>query len=114
MNEVIYSLIRLIVVAAVLLITRYAIPYLKNSIEAQKLDAICGWATKAVRCAEQVLTDASGPEKKAIVTEFLHQVLTAKHITLTEKELDTIIEAAVNVMNETAASTDAQKEDKTE
>ena len=53
----------------------------------------------AVDAAEQTIkASGAGAEKKAIVTEFLKEMLTAKNISISDDQLDKLIEAAVFAM----------------
>lgn len=60
--------------------------------------AIEKMVTQAVLYAQQVLTSKSGAEKKAIVTDLLKEMLTAKNISITDEQLNILIEAAVKQM----------------
>lgn len=77
---------------------RYVIPWLKSRIEQDKMAAIEKMVTQAVLYAQQVLTSKSGAEKKAIVTDLLKEMLTAKNISITDEQLNILIEAAVKQM----------------
>ena len=63
-----------------------------------KMAAIEKMVTQAVLYAQQVLTSKSGAEKKAIVTDLLKEMLTAKNISITDEQLNILIEAAVKQM----------------
>lgn len=60
--------------------------------------AIEKMVTQAVLYVQQVLTSKSGAEKKAIVTDLLKEMLTAKNISITDEQLNILIEAAVKQM----------------
>lgn len=98
MNEIFFEVIKLIVMVAVLVITRYLIPWLKERIGAEKLAVAEKWVRYAVLKAQQVLWEKNGQDRKAYVTEFLKQILTAKNIALSDEQLDVLIEAAVKQM----------------
>lgn len=118
MNSILFQALQLVVMIAVLVITRYVVPMIKNSIYAEKLEAIASWAMDAVLYAEQFLTASNGAEKKAVVTEFLKEQLTAKNIALSDEQLEVLIESAVKQMKiqeageiEVAVETDTAKEE---
>ena len=95
MNDILFELLKLIVMIAVLLVMRYAIPWLRARIGAEKIAEIEKWAKKAVLMAQQVYWNKSGEERKEIVTEFLREMLIAKNISISGEQLEILIEAAV-------------------
>lgn len=98
MNEILFEIIKVVVMVAALVITRYLVPWLKEKIGADKLATAEKWARYAVLKAQQVLWEQGGQDKKAYVTEFLKEILTAKNIALSDEQLDVLIEAAVKQM----------------
>lgn len=102
MSDILFEAVKLLVMVAVLVITRYVIPWIRSKIENDKLTAITEWARIAVLAAQQIMTTKDGAEKKAIVTEFLKEILTDKNIALSDYQLDILIEAAVKQMKMSA------------
>ena len=98
MNEILFEIIKVVVMVAVLVLTRYLIPWLKAKIGADKLTVAEKWVKYAVLKAQQVLWEKNGQDKKAYVTEFLKEILIAKNIALSDEQLDVLIEAAVKQM----------------
>lgn len=98
MNDIIFEAIKIVVMVAVLVITRYLIPWIREKIGADKMMEIEKWARFAVLKAQQVMQSATGEDKKAYVTEFLKQLLIAKNISLSDEQLEVLIEAAVKQM----------------
>ena len=98
MNEIIFEIVKLVVMVAALVIARYLVPFVKNKIGASKLELIAQWAKYAVLKAQQVLWSESGEDKKAYVTEFLKKLLIEKNISISDEQLDILIEAAVKQM----------------
>lgn len=98
MNEIVFEIIKVIVMVAALVATRYLIPWLKEKIGADRLAVAEKWVRYAVLKAQQVLWEQGGKDKKAYVTEFLKEVLMAKNIALSDEQLDVLIEAAVKQM----------------
>lgn len=98
MNEILFEVIKVVVMVAVLVLTRYLIPWLKAKIGADKLAVAEKWVKYAVLKAQQVLWEKNGQDKKAYVTEFLKEILIAKNIALSDEQLDVLIEAAVKQM----------------
>lgn len=54
-----------------------------------------------VKCVEQIYTDLHGDDKKAECENRIVQLLYEKGITITQTELDIMIEAAVHELNKT-------------
>jgi LL-H family phage holin len=98
MSEILFYLIQLIIAVVVLLATKYAVPYLKEKIGTEQLLVAEKWAKYAVLTAQQTLTASSGTEKKTYVTDFLKELLRAKDISLTDEQLNVLIESAVKAM----------------
>lgn len=98
MDEIIFGIIKVIVMVAALFLTRYLVPWIKDKCDADKLAVAEKWAKYAVLKAQQVLWSESGQERKAYVTEFLKELLIAKNIALSDEQLDILIEAAVKQM----------------
>lgn len=102
MSDIIFEVVKLLVMVAALVLTRYVIPWIRSKIESDKITVITEWARVAVLAAQQMVTSKDGAEKKAIVTEFLKEILTDKNIALSDYQLDILIEAAVKQMKMSA------------
>lgn len=101
MNEIIYEAIRAALVITIMVVVRYAIPLLKTKINGSELEWIYEWAVKAVKAAEQTQTgEHTGSYKKAIVKEFLQNVAKEKNRTITDEQLENLIESAVYAMKQ--------------
>ena len=98
MNEIVFQALVLIVAVVAAVVARYAVPWLKEQIGAEKFGQIAEWAEYAVLMAQQVMWADSGADKKAYVTKFLKNQLIAKNISITDEQLDVLIEAAVKQM----------------
>ena len=62
------------------------------------MQSVIDWTYQAVLAAEQAHHALPGPERKAIVTKFIKEVLQQKNIALSDEEIDMLIEAAVGQM----------------
>lgn len=82
MNEIIFEIVKLVVMVAALVIARYLVPFVKNKIGASNLELIAQWAKYAVLKAQQVLWSESGEDRKAYVTEFLKSCLLKKYLNI--------------------------------
>lgn len=102
MNDIIFEILKAAVVLVLVLVTRYAVPWLKLQADNTKYKWLLQWTELAVKAAEQTIfgTDTSNADRKAIVTEFLKKQLIEKNISLSEEQLDTLIEAAVYTLNQ--------------
>lgn len=98
-RDIIMQALKLIIMVATALITTYLIPWIKSHTDTEKIYAVMRWAHEAVMAAEQIHGAGTGPEKKKFVMAFLRKVVDAAHITITDAELQTLIEAAVGQMN---------------
>lgn len=98
MNEVIFEIIKVVVMVAALFLTRYLVPWIREKCDTDKLALAEKWARYAVLKAQQVLWAEKGQDRKAYVTEFLKEILIAKNIALSDEQLDVLIEAAVKQM----------------
>ena len=98
MRDIILEILKLTIMIATMLITRYAIPWLKAKTENSVMQALIDWTGQAVLAAEQTHDAGTGAEKKAIVTEFIKRLLMQKNISLSDEEINTLIEAAVRQM----------------
>lgn len=98
MNDLIFELLQVVTMAAVVLITRYAVPWVREKIGDAKVASVAMWAEKAVLYAQQTLTSSTGTEKKAAVSEFLQEVLAEKNITMSGEQINILIESAVKAM----------------
>lgn len=100
MDDLLFNIIKLLVIIVITAFMRYGIPLVKQIIENSKLSRAMKWVDIAVDAAEQTIkASGAGAEKKAIVTEFLKEILTAKNISISDDQLDKLIEAAVFAMN---------------
>ena len=88
LTPIVNAIIALIAAA----ISVFLIPWIKEKIEAEKLEQIMGWVTIAVEAAEQIYRESGmGEKKKAYVRDFLAK----KGCTLDTDSVDAMIESAV-------------------
>jgi LL-H family phage holin len=85
-----------IITLIVSIITVFVIPWLKEKIEAEKLEKYKEWVTIAVRAAEQIYKGTGrGAEKKEYVMSFLQ----SKGLAVDMDSIENMIEAAVLELN---------------
>lgn len=100
MNDILFEVLKAVSIIAIMIIVRYAVPYMKEQVSKSKYAHVVDLVSKAVMMAEQtIIGSKTGAEKKAIVVDFLKRMLCEKNISITDEQLDTLIEAAVFAMN---------------
>ena len=100
MNDILFEIVKAIFILFLILVTRYTVPYMKQSLENSKYEWIIQWAEIAVRASEQtVFGDKKGAERKAIATKFIKDMLIKKNISISDEQISNIIESAVYAMN---------------
>lgn len=98
MDEILFEVLKCVVIVVCLIITRYVVPYLKQVIDKQQNDVLNALVQVAVQYAEQCYE--TGKEKKEIVTELLKAQLLAKNITISDEQLNALIESAVYILKQ--------------
>lgn len=98
MSEMLMEILKVIVMLALIMVMRYGVPLANELIGAAKMAEIRKWAKEAVEAAQQVHDAEPGAERKKIVVDIMRGILLRKNIDMSEKELDTLIEAAVKAM----------------
>lgn len=98
MTDIIFEIIKLLVMAMAFISTTYLIPFLRDKVGAEKLANIEKWTKFAVLKAQQVMWAESGKEKKQYVMEFLRQIVDTYGLYLTSEQIDILIESAVKQM----------------
>ncbi len=99
MREITLEALKLLIMVTVLVLTRFVVPWLKAKTSNETMQAVLDWTMQAVLAAEQAHQAQTGAERKYIVTEFIKQIMIQKNISLSDEELNTLIEAAVMQMN---------------
>ena len=64
MRDIILEILKLTIMIATLLITRYAIPWIRAKTENSVMQALIDWTAQAVLAAEQTHDAGTGAEKK--------------------------------------------------
>lgn len=98
-RDIILELLKLTIMIVSLLLTTYVIPWVKSKTQNETMHSLIDLATQAVLAAEQVHSSQSGAERKLIVTKFIKEILIQKNISISDEEIDMLIEAAVKQMN---------------
>ena len=98
MSNTMYQILMLVISLIGVLLTGLIVPWLKLKIGNEKIKDIELWVSVAVAAAEQMKVAGllpDGQEKKTYVLQFIRD----KGITITDEELDALIEAAVYEIN---------------
>lgn len=98
MDELTLIIVRAIVAVAVTMITGFVVPILKNLAANIKDQNLRRAVEMSVLAAEQTIT--GGGDKKADVIKYMGEWCSEHNITITDKQLDSLIESAVFAMNQ--------------
>ena len=102
------ELLKLIVQIVTLVITAFIAPalnsWLNQKAEDAQLDRVKGWALRAVKAAEQAYkdykkTDPDGVNRRSYARRVLKRACQRCKICLTDEDIETLIEAAVQEIN---------------
>lgn len=96
MNNITFTILKMVVSIAAALVTAYLIPYIKSCTKTAEQEEILKIVDVAVRAAEQTMKD--GRLKKEDVTAFVTTWLNGRGIKVTDEQLDKLIESAVYSM----------------
>ena len=101
MKDTTEIIVKIIFSIVLILISTYLIPYLKTLRDDVRWQKLINMVEAAVNAAEQTIKEpGSGKEKKEMVVKFVTKWMVEQGISVTEDEVDALIEAAVKKMNE--------------
>lgn len=104
MNEILTGIIEIVIGAAVLIVVRYIVPWIKAQIEASQYKWLYDIIIDAVQYAEQVTPGLKkGVEKKTLVSQLVADALDHKGISIPGEQVNAFIESAVFEMKKGAA-----------
>ena len=63
MSDICFEGLKILVMVAVLVLTRYVLPWVKSKADSEKLNLVAQWAYKAVLMAQQTMKATDGKEK---------------------------------------------------
>lgn len=96
MNDLSFTILKIVVSACSALITVFVVPYLRRLAENEKLTEIMKAVNVAVSAAEQTIKGSGkGAEKKHQVIEFMLDWMHSRGISFDAEQIDGLIEAAV-------------------
>jgi LL-H family phage holin len=99
MNDILFTIVQVIVIIRSILFVRFVIPLLKEKLNQKQYEQIKTLVNDAVFAVEQLIGAGKGSEKKEEVITFVMNYIVAKGINITRKQVDILIESAVFVMN---------------
>ena len=101
MNENIFNVLLTLIPVLGAIITYFVVPFIKSSINEKQLAQYKEWSLLAVKTAEMLWRESGcGEDKKAYVVKFLNDMFNKNKITITEEQLEVLIESAVKTMKE--------------
>lgn len=96
----IFVLFRFVLLLVLAMVARYIIPYLQKLVENTELKYLRQVVNDAVMAAEQTISiPGAGAKKKEIVTKFIKEMLISKNISISNQQIDSLIESAVYMFN---------------
>jgi uncharacterized protein YpuA (DUF1002 family) len=96
--EIISEITRSVLMVALILISAYFIPWLKNYIGEDKYETIIEFAEIVVRSAEKMYTVEEWAQKKAYAVNMVSNKAKQMGVDINEKEINAIIEGAVQAV----------------
>lgn len=100
-NELFIKIIGCVLTLATTIITAFVVPWLKAKISETQLDQLKKYIEMAVRCANQIYTPEEWIKKKNFVWEYILNIVNDKFtLSLTNADIDTLIEGVVNEVKE--------------
>lgn len=94
MNELTFNILKIVVAVATVFISAYVIPLLREKLNDSRYNRLLDMVEIAVRAAEQTIK-ADGAVKKDEVVKFVTEWMIAHGISITQEQLDQLIECAV-------------------
>lgn len=100
MDEITFMILKIVVSICAALVTAYVVPYIKTLTNDAQNAKICDAVSIAVKAAEQTVKESGqGKYKKAQVIEYMTKWLNENHISISNDQLDQIIECIVYEIN---------------
>lgn len=107
-NSILWTLVQLAILVVSALIGKYIIPKISQK-DVALFNTILKWVDAFVISAKNLMSDKSGEEKKAAVTEQIRGILEKYNVTLTDEQISALIEKAYDtIVANVPASTDTK------
>lgn len=99
MNDILFEILKAVIILAVTLVIRFAVPYIRAKMDEANMAWLVEWVKTAVYAAEQTITESgAGEKRKQMVLQFLNEMIGKTGIKISESQLDNLIESAVYAM----------------
>ena len=96
MNDLTFNILKIVIAVATVFVSAYVIPLLREKLHDSKYQRLLEMVEIAVRAAEQTIKGSKqGPYKKDEVVKFVTDWMIAHGISITQDQLDQLIECAV-------------------
>ena len=95
MNDITFTILKVVVSVCAALITIYLIPYIYTLKEDKRYASLVAMVEVAVKAAEQTIGKGQGALKKSEVMDFVSIWMNDKGVKITKEQLSQIIESAV-------------------
>ena len=95
MNDITFTILKVVVSVCSALITVYLIPYIYTLKEDRRYASLVAMVEVAVKAAEQTIGTGQGALKKSEVIDFVSKWMNENGVKITEEQLSQIIESAV-------------------
>lgn len=100
MNEMMFILFRVALLIVLAIAVRYIIPYLQKLVDDTELKYLRQIVNDAVIAAEQTISiPGAGAKRKEIVIKFIREMLISKNISISDQQIDSLIESVVYMLN---------------
>lgn len=100
MDQLTFNILKITVTVCVVIFTWYLVPYIKALLENYKYAKLSEAIMIAIQAAEQTIKGSGqGVAKKEDVVVAVHKYMLDHNITISEEQLDDLIEAGVFTMN---------------
>lgn len=101
MQEILFYLMEVVVITAVTIIMRWVVPNLISALRERDYLLAADIIENAVKAAEQIFVGhGRGTEKYEMVVRTVTEMLNKYHISITQTELEHLIESAVQSINQ--------------
>ena len=96
MDDVLFKILEIVITAVITIVARYLIPILMTELKNSKHEWVYSIVMVAVRAAEQIIQEKGAGEKKyELALRLIHEA----GIKMTDEQLNSLIESAVQIMN---------------
>ena len=97
-TDILFKIVECVVVVAIIVITRYLVPWIRTKVGNEKFDRIYQEVAILVTAAQQMFPQYTGEQKLAFVTEKITAFLNKQRVNFTEDQVRQLIESAVKTM----------------